>query len=893
MSDDKLAHIRPSNFVETFCLPVICAMTSMTMLNLVTTATAANIFAEHLLLRRSFGQWVALIFLSAITLGIIWAVAYAIVLHGRKKDGSAINLLFAAASGSLVAAEPKEPKTVTATTDLDELMKLFFISSNGNPPEFKQARQSIVAVINDFGFAHSRDGNCFAAAFYGSLTPDLEGESTANQSIADLIKFVVDLHGGEVTLSDAWNTHTTERDAFIRAFRRDTLLDLCDDKICKLRTGIEFQIYAASNTILKGDAAQRIAHDIEEATIAILKENDLSSDEENKEIATIVGEYCDFILRNKVINSLFIWVASGKNERMKIDMLSAIDLAAKMGSLTYHIKSRYADGSHDGKIGAACEAIEACISKALKNFALEEFENEKVEYSDPLAAEPSGDTCCGKFILGQVAENDELAYCLRRLITLAEAKYKLENQPLPAQDSTKPAEQKLQNVELSDFTRVFAYPLARRRAQSITGTAIAISAATKKLSFGDWTALICLSLVTLGIIWLCAYICARIQLSNGNSALWKLIMAGRKPPAAAPTPDIVELTKHFFEESSDGDDKFSPAESTFALCRKINFGEVFVGSNGILRTSSANGVSISNGDTRNSDEIISDFLDAIGVDVHSRKNIRLAVGVDPIKERETWNLFVEKFYRFHQLTFMAEKAIDGFEQASRRLSKRIEDGDKIARNFKNSTEGIARHCAALLLSHLGDDDVVDEEHKARVDELTAKISDRISNNDLFAYAIAEKVKLKHLCLQMATATGGVFRPFPAAILDAILDSEKVRELVVGKDGEPKQDKNQKAAKIDRLIEAVECVAKEMAAKLKDALDPFLDAECAVKVDGKTTERTTLRKFIDGELDIDKPDGIATEQVSIALEKVSQYCDELLPNHFLIAMRLDEELFGES
>ncbi|MDR2667577.1 MAG: hypothetical protein LBB38_00850, partial [Puniceicoccales bacterium] len=211
---------------------------------------------------------------------------------------------------------------------------------------------------------------------------------------------------------------------------------------------------------------------------------------------------------------------------------------------------------------------------------------------------------------------------------------------------------------LSNFERVFLMPFVLRWRRT-TEVAACKTVHVVELSFGDWTARILLTILTAGIIWLCAYFVAKRRMSSNGSVLWKFLHApdlrvAAKQKLIQRSNDIElsnlsvfdglgKVAEYLFGSTADVysamgillDIRKSLACSGMGI---LDMQSAFFGSDRKFHPISAESLCVKADDGRSRDDVCRDLCAALNrVD-----SLALCHDVDPLgKDREIWNWFIE------------------------------------------------------------------------------------------------------------------------------------------------------------------------------------------------------------------------------------------------------------
>jgi hypothetical protein len=637
-----------SNFVGTFCLPFICATAAVTLAALVEKVVAAKVATGCLLPTRSFGQWVALICLSVLTVGIIWIVAKAIVSRDMKKDGSDIKLFFNAANGKLeLAAQPELPNESE-----DDLLKIFI--QDTTVEEFVDVVRLRMCDSHIF----NESGNPTAFGFPKLLFPDVEGEQAANEYFAKILGEFFDYYRGAFSWNKSRGDYPEKWCALAAAVRRRIeaavaieMLKEAEKEGAKLFTAKFFPGKDAEpgqlapielGRFTDGKIYDDIIPDIGPAIKSILDDNGFGD---------LYGKLCDKIraydkasMTNVMLGIAFALSCGKKNSEHYYtdkDMSSSWSIAI------------WAVFLNDGKTQHAQKL--ACVRDQIADLIAEYCSRKCFAIGDSEITNGGGVTVKVADSLAEMACGDgEVRASIAKVVAMEKALKELEDRRPRAADVSV-ADVHDVSGELTNFERVFLVPFALQQHRT-TEVDACKTAHVVDLSFGDWTARILLSILTAGIIWLCAYFMAKKQAARRSGVFLKIFRKNSSIVATEPeAPRESEPSNMCAEEAIgkiatylfvplDGSGASVAGKGGILDCMNSRFAGCYSGKYAFLgpdkkfHSFSMQSLQVKSCDGRTGEDIFNTFVAAFGVG----SKFKLSEGVDLFgKDRETWNWFIE------------------------------------------------------------------------------------------------------------------------------------------------------------------------------------------------------------------------------------------------------------
>ncbi|MDR2667578.1 MAG: hypothetical protein LBB38_00855 [Puniceicoccales bacterium] len=667
MTVDDGQRVEVSNFVGTFCLPFICAAAAVTLPALVERVVVAKVATGCLLPTRSFGQWVALICLSVLTVGIVWIVAKAIVGRDMKKDGSAVKVIYDAAKSSAPAAAPSLP-----TKDADGVVNFFIRPVGGGTLRADELFKDLLLGIRHGMVGLSNGGLNVKQTINDVLLCSDEEKLAAIGNIAEAVRELINCGIKDRNkpnrqkiewTGSSWDGNPKERNAFCLLFLRAAELDECSKTLERAIGGSSVAIaydFPSCDGTNKSPVCEAIANALlgEPAKLVgricqILVECGFDDAPKNEQLANaFIGKLKTAMSSAHNFNgtALLSWLVSGKDkliERFIFDSMQGIVYAKCVSMKTRMVKPDvYGQDVDSGKMDEALDKISQFICGHLRT-AADAVEDMQVKFADK-GSEIT--TTIGERIAEVVKNDERVKHCIKCMNALSTALDRAENLPDLDIDSvgaeeTPPAAK----ATIGDFARVFVYPFVRLKSSAPTDAETALASTVEPLSFGDWTARILLTVLTVGIIWIAAYVCFVLRFSAKKDTCVKALEASQAQALeAGQTSTIDALARavdYFFEWS--WPKKTFHSKLTHLITSTKYYGRIAMFSDGVLRVPSAEACTVKENDARSNEEIVSDFSAAIEGNFNGLLCIKLKTGIDLTKDpfRSEWNWFVRELWR--------------------------------------------------------------------------------------------------------------------------------------------------------------------------------------------------------------------------------------------------------
>ena len=618
-------HIDLSAFVGLFCVPIVCSKADVTLSTMVERVTAISAVSGCLSAKRTAGQWVALIFFSAITFGGIWVAAYIAVKYGESD--SIISALYTFATHD-VAGE-------MSTKSDDELAKFFFRSKvDGHVPNGELFTELADSIGHLASFSFDKDGTNLMLKLNGAVLPGSETEFECTDIFTGLLRELHSKGGSDKLVPTEKDpaVHSPEHYALAAALRRHFTLNFCKKATRAVLDSMVWRLKQASPSAFV--AFQESIRDSARAEISgaadMLSSRMAAHDADiiNFIEAIVTGVAASWQFRDALgINVAIARSVTAGDESAKEGIRSVEDLIDNelLKLLRKNVLGhRTPKDAHAGLRSAGDELFQAFRNHIHKTTAQHIAEWPIVIKNQDKQTSMHLD----EYVSSVYEKDDKFRAYVEKFRRAAVELHRVKNYLYPAKlTQTVVARPKA----TSTFRRIFVLPLSH----CISG------GDGEKLSPGDVAMLIAASILTLGTVWMVAFFSDASQyIDNGVAKPFSRPDLSSSELDQIPVVDEAgaqELTAHFFaleNKAAAPKEIFNHVRNLLLL--KINASPFFFGSDGHFHN--ADNILAGKDDGRSGDEIFEDILAAFDV---PNSMLSLNSGIDLTGEdREKWNMLM-------------------------------------------------------------------------------------------------------------------------------------------------------------------------------------------------------------------------------------------------------------